>query len=808
MLSRKNRTANQFGIATSTLFRWLKYRTRAFILLVCVMPVSGAWAQSVALDFDGQNDYVTLSSLPQQWSNLLDNGFSLTLQVQPKDFGLYQRLFFIQQDGNNFATALVNSSGEVYFFMRHNGSSYSRRSLSNLSIGVWNSLAFRWEPGGSGMTIWTDGQNTTNSAASGTTSWGNNATFTLGARTDGQQVFNGALDNVRIWGSALDAVSISNIAHNYCLGTSSPLHVYDFEVGTAGADNAGLNTLPDLIGSNPGSLSGFSLVGTRSNWVEGQPNCSDFDFSLSSTVSHSIVSPADQLTWSATVNGNTLVSGDALPNVEMTFSLPASLQFVSLTANPIFSCTTPTAGTSGNVYCTASGLVDPASYTLDITTRVDPAAAPNTILEAEWSLLQPQSDRLPTNNSSMASVRVSNELLLVDDDVTLNGSSININVLANDADSPGGPGLDPASLALSFPAENGSADCDSDGCSYMRDSGFSGIDSFRYQVCDAGTPQVCDEATVRVEALSIVGACGTAGGVATVAVPSANLCSAGTASTVDGSATAFTWTCLGQYGGADSGQCSAPRQYEVAPSAGANGTIAPSSVQVITAGQTASFTVTPAANYSPAISGTCPAGSWSGSSYTTGTIMASCTVTANFTGRTAMTLPLAEGPYNGQTLNLAVTGSEWHIDAAQTLTAASLGAALPQGVILPHGAVSLRLTNGTPGSNATVVLTYPENLPAGVRYYKYGPTADNPADHWYAYPGAVISGNTITLTLTDGGAGDSDLSVNGIIDDPGGPGWTTQDVAPIPTLPQWAMVLLAGIMGMLALSKVQRVENI
>ncbi|GAB0150849.1 IPTL-CTERM sorting domain-containing protein [Marinobacterium sp. BA1] len=312
-------------------------------------------------------------------------------------------------------------------------------------------------------------------------------------------------------------------------------------------------------------------------------------------------------------------------------------------------------------------------------------------------------------------------------------------------------------------------------------------------------------ASFSVNVAPVAGVCGTADGVATLAAPSANLCSTGTASAVDGSTTAFTWICLG-HGGADSGQCSAPRQYEVTPSAGANGSIAPSSVQLVTTGQTASFTVTPAANYSSAISSTCPAGSWSGSSYTTGTIMASCTVTANFAARTAMALPLAEGPHSGDTLDLAVTGSEWHIDAAQSLTATSLATALPPGVTLPHGAVSLRLTDGTPGSNATVVLTYPVDLPAGTRYYKYGPTADNPTDHWYAYPGAVISGNTITLTLTDGGAGDSDLSVNGIIDDPGGPAWITQDVAPIPTLPQWAMMLLAGIMGMLALNRV-RVRN-
>lgn len=455
------------------------------------------------MDFDGQNDYVTLSSLPQQWSSLLDNGFSLTLQVQRKGFSSSQRLFFIQQDGNNFATALVNSSGDVYFFIRHNGSYYSRRSLFRLSIGVWNSLAFRWEPGGSEVSIWTNGQNTTSAGYQGTSSMGTDSTFTLGGRSDGQQTFNGVMDNVRVWGSALDAGSISQIDNNYCLSTSSPLHAYDFEVGTPGADNTGLNTLPDLVGSNPGSLSGFNLVGTRSNWVEGQPNCADFDFALSSSVSHSVVAPADQFTWSATVNGSALVSGTPLPNVEITLPLPASLQFMSLTADPIFSCTTPTVGTSGNVYCTASGLVDPASYTFDVTTRVDPAADPNTILEAEWSLLQPQSDRLPTNNSSMASVQVSNELLLVDDDVTLNGTSIEIDVLGNDSDSTGGPGLDPASLIVSMPASNGTASCDASVCNYAPDSGFSGTDSFIYQVCDAGSPRVCDEATVRIAVLKI-----------------------------------------------------------------------------------------------------------------------------------------------------------------------------------------------------------------------------------------------------------------------------------------------------------------
>lgn len=49
------------------------------------------------------------------------------------------------------------------------------------------------------------------------------------------------------------------------------------------------------------------------------------------------------------------------------------------------------------------------------------------------------------------------------------------------------------------------------------------------------------------------------------------------------------------------------------------------------------------------------------------------------------------------------------------------------------------------------VVTYPNALPAGTQYYKYGPTTSDPNPYWYKFDGAAISGNTITLTLTDGG---------------------------------------------------------
>ncbi len=167
------------------------------------------------------------------------------------------------------------------------------------------------------------------------------------------------------------------------------------------------------------------------------------------------------------------------------------------------------------------------------------------------------------------------------------------------------------------------------------------------------------------------------------------------------------------------------------------------------------------------------------------------------------TLALPEGPQAQKPLGLALqAGAGWQVAVAGTQTAASVGAALPVGVTLPHGVVRLRLEQGTQGSQATVVLTYPQALPQDAVYYKYGKTADGPQPHWYPFPGAAISGSTVTLTLQDGGAGDDDRMENGVIVDPGGVALLAAAPAgaqAIPTLGAWALALLAGLLGLFGL---------
>ena len=80
----------------------------------------------------------------------------------------------------------------------------------------------------------------------------------------------------------------------------------------------------------------------------------------------------------------------------------------------------------------------------------------------------------------------------------------------------------------------------------------------------------------------------------------------------------------------------------------------------------------------------------------------------------------------------------------------------------PDGLVSFQINGLAPGATVTVTLTFPTAFPQDASYYKVN---DN---GFYEFLDANISGNTVTLTITDGATGDNDGVANGVIVDPGG----------------------------------------
>jgi hypothetical protein len=129
------------------------------------------------------------------------------------------------------------------------------------------------------------------------------------------------------------------------------------------------------------------------------------------------------------------------------------------------------------------------------------------------------------------------------------------------------------------------------------------------------------------------------------------------------------------------------------------------------------------------------------------------------------------------------------------------------GVTFPHGLLAFATEQCTSGARLTFTIDLPRAIPAGFVYWKYGPTADNHAPHWYVLP-ATISGNRAVFTIEDGGLGDDDLTANGAIVDQGGVGNALAapptTFVPVPTLSEHALILLCSLLVLLGAAGIRR----
>ena len=166
-------------------------------------------------------------------------------------------------------------------------------------------------------------------------------------------------------------------------------------------------------------------------------------------------------------------------------------------------------------------------------------------------------------------------------------------------------------------------------------------------------------------------------------------------------------------------------------------------------------------------------------------------------------------PYGQGTVSATVQSATTPLPAqayfSQELFASEAGAGAPAiaGYDFPYGLVGFALENVGAGNAVTLRIQYPDPVPSGAEYWKYGRTTPAGAPHWHQIPMTLVGGagsDTIEITLTDGGLGDTDVLRDGTITDPGGlrvraaPG--PGGAAPIPVLSPFALVLLAAGIGL------------
>lgn len=169
-------------------------------------------------------------------------------------------------------------------------------------------------------------------------------------------------------------------------------------------------------------------------------------------------------------------------------------------------------------------------------------------------------------------------------------------------------------------------------------------------------------------------------------------------------------------------------------------------------------------------------------------------------------------PQNTQTLSILATTVTGNIGGASSAemtggtcvgfqNGASFAAAptpLPPGQTFPYGVFGFTALGCGQGGSVTITLTYPAPV---TQYWKYINGA------WVNWTGNVgIAGSTVTLTIADGGAGDTD-GIDGQITDPSGPSVARGPVggaAGIPTLQEWALMLFGLLLGGLVWRQSQR----
>lgn len=92
----------------------------------------------------------------------------------------------------------------------------------------------------------------------------------------------------------------------------------------------------------------------------------------------------------------------------------------------------------------------------------------------------------------------------------------------------------------------------------------------------------------------------------------------------------------------------------------------------------------------------------------------------------------------------------------------------------PYGFFEFKISGLGAGDTTIAMLYLPDGVSFGT-YFKYGQTPDQTLPHWYEFvydntTGAELGGAVLTLHFVDGLRGDHDITANGTVVEPGGPG--------------------------------------
>jgi hypothetical protein len=240
-------------------------------LLTLSQPAYTQSTTGAALDFDGVNDYVQIPNSTSLNQYTTTGELTIEFWIKPQ-INNVQGIFFAKRTSSNdggFVFEIAAQSLETTHWIYTSSGWYEVNFT--YTAGVWQHIALVAKVGDA-IRIYQNGALKKTTSLVGVTSFmPTTAPLKLmhDDTTGSSRVGKGQMDEVRIWSRALSQSEIQ-VRQNCELNTNLNGLVarYNFNQGVALANNSGITTLIDDGGNNNnGTLTGFALTGSASNWV-------------------------------------------------------------------------------------------------------------------------------------------------------------------------------------------------------------------------------------------------------------------------------------------------------------------------------------------------------------------------------------------------------------------------------------------------------------------------------------------------------------------------------------------------------------
>lgn len=225
--------------------------------------------QATHLNFDGSNDFVDLGNTLTTTLNGA-NFFTVEAWVYtPSVTGTKTIVGNHISNGAQFNLRIINDrlNGFLGF-----GAYDLNSPASTIVANTWQHVAMVYND--TTLKLYINGTEVASMAIPAAYSLQNTVQpYRIGASGYGGENFNGSIDEVKIWNIVKTPDQLA--ASNNCESQGNEpglLRYYKFNQGIDAADNSGITSATDAtVNANNGTLSGFALNGTTSNWIAGSP---------------------------------------------------------------------------------------------------------------------------------------------------------------------------------------------------------------------------------------------------------------------------------------------------------------------------------------------------------------------------------------------------------------------------------------------------------------------------------------------------------------------------------------------------------